>query len=143
MTDGTHTGTCFCGAVAIEARGAPFETGYCHCASCRSYSGAPMIAFTLWTADAVSVTRGAELLGLYAKTPFSQRRFCTTCGGHIMTEHPSLGCIDVLAAAIPSLVFKPALHVNYAEAVLRVKDGLPKFKDFPSAAGGSGDTMAE
>jgi hypothetical protein len=31
----THAGTCFCGAVAIAATGAPAEMGYCHCASCR------------------------------------------------------------------------------------------------------------
>ena len=32
----THTGTCFCGAVAIEVAGAPEEMGYCHCNSCRT-----------------------------------------------------------------------------------------------------------
>jgi hypothetical protein len=28
--------------------GAPEEMGYCHCNSCRTYSGAPLTAFTLW-----------------------------------------------------------------------------------------------
>ena len=58
-----HKGTCFCGAVAIEATGAPVEMGYCHCDSCRSYSGAPVTAFTLWKAGNIRVTRGAEWLG--------------------------------------------------------------------------------
>jgi hypothetical protein len=30
------------------------------------------------------------------------------------------------------------VHVNYAETVLRMKDGLPKLKDFPAELGGSG-----
>jgi len=33
--------------------------------------------------------------------------------------------------------------VNYAEAVLPVKDGLPKLRDFPAELGGSGVAMAE
>jgi hypothetical protein len=44
---------------------------------------------------------------------------------------------------IPKLEFKPGVHVNYQEAVLRVKDGLPKMKDFPSEMGGSGELLAE
>ena len=60
-----HAGRCFCGAVQIEVQGAPEVMGYCHCSSCRSYSGGPFNAFTLWKADDVKVTRGSELLGEY------------------------------------------------------------------------------
>jgi hypothetical protein len=35
------------------------------------------------------------------------------------------------------------VHVNYAETVLRIKDGLPKMKDFPAEMGGSGDLLPE
>ncbi|WP_439578031.1 GFA family protein [Elioraea sp.] len=31
--------------------------GYCHCTSCRSYSGAPVSAYLLWTSDRVRVVR--------------------------------------------------------------------------------------
>ena len=58
----THKGKCFCGAVEIEARGAPMEMGYCHCQSCRSYSGSPITSFLLWKAEDVRVTKGAEVL---------------------------------------------------------------------------------
>jgi hypothetical protein len=37
----------------------------------------------------------------------------------------------------------PAVHVNYAETVLPIRDQLPKLKDFPAEFGGSGETMAE
>jgi hypothetical protein len=33
--------------------------------------------------------------------------------------------------------------VNYQETKLRIKDGLPKMKDFPKEFGGSGTTLAE
>src|SRR6185295_20119142 len=98
-----HSGTCFCGAVAIEAAGLPLEMGYCHCQSCRAYSGGPVKAFTLWKREAARVTRGAELLGAFQKTEFSVRRFCTRCGGHVMVEHPALGVIDIYAAILPTL----------------------------------------
>lgn len=138
-----HTGTCFCGAVGIEVTGAPEAMGYCHCESCRSWSAGPVNAFTLWKPENVKVTQGAELVGRFAKTPASDRQFCTKCGGHLMTDHPGFGLIDVYAATIPTLAFKPALHVNYAETVLRIKDGLPKLQDFPSELGGSGVLLPE
>ena len=138
-----YTGTCFCGAVEVQVTGAPEGMGYCHCASCRSWSGGPVNAFTLWKPENVRVTRGADTVGHFQKTPMSDRQFCTRCGGHLMTNHPTLGLTDVFAATIPTLDFKPGVHVNYAETVLPMKDGLPKLRDFPSELGGSGQTMAE
>jgi len=139
----THAGACFCGAVQLEVTGEPAAMGYCHCRSCRSWSGGPVNAFTLWKPEAVRVTSGAEHVATFQKTKLSQRQFCTKCGGHLMTDHPTFGLIDVYAATIPSLSFKPGVHVNYAETVLPMKDGLPKLKDFPAEFGGSGETVAE
>ena len=139
----THTGTCFCGALEIEATGTPLEMGYCHCNSCRSYSGAPVIAFTLWKAESVRVTRGAELIGRFNKTGISDRQHCTKCGGHLMTDHPTFGLVDVCASALPSVAFKPSVHLHYAETVLPIRDGLPKLKDFPAEVGGSGELIPE
>ena len=139
----TSKGSCFCGAVEIEVQGAPEAMGYIHCSSCRSWSAGPVNAFTLWKPENVKVTQGAEFLGHFMKTPTSDRQYCKQCGGHLMTDHPPLGLIDVYAATIPTLVFSPAVHVNYAETVLPMKDGLPKLKDFPADLGGSGEIMSE
>lgn len=138
-----YAGECFCGAVKLEVSGEPEGMGYCHCRSCRSWSGGPVNAFTLWKPGAVRVTAGAEHLGLYQKTPVSERQYCKKCGGHLMTNHPPLGLVDVFAATLPALEFSPGVHVNYAETVLPMRDGLPKFKDFPAEFGGSGETIAE
>ena len=59
-----------------------------------------------------------------------------------MTDHPTIGLVDVYAATIPTLAFKPGVHINYAETVLPMRDGLPKLKDFPAEFGGSGEAMA-
>src|SRR5262249_36110272 len=95
------TGKCFCGAVEIEVSGAPEAVGYCHCSSCRSWSEGPVNAFTLWKPENVKVTKGVEFVGRFAKTKMSgDRRYCTRCGGHVLTSHPPLGLVDVYAATI-------------------------------------------
>ena len=138
-----YKGTCFCGAVEIEVTGEPAAMGYCHCRSCRHWSAGPVNAFTLWPPAQVKVTKGENNLITYNKTPVSYRKTCKLCGGHVMTDHPPLKLVDVYAAIIPDLDFKPGVHVNYAETVLPMKDGLPKFKDFPADFGGSGEMVKE
>jgi len=138
-----YLGKCFCGAVEIKVDGDPVGAGYCHCASCRSWSAAPVNAFTLWKKDAVTVTRGQQNVGTFHKTERSYRKWCKTCGGHLFTEHPEWGLIDVYAATIPEFSFKPGVHVNYERSVLSMKDGLPKMKDFPKELGGSGEAVPE
>jgi hypothetical protein len=143
MADQTHAGSCFCGAVQLTVTGEPVAMGYCHCESCRHWSAGPVNAFTLWKPDAVKVTRGAESIGSYNKTPHSARKWCKQCGGHLFTEHPGMGLTDVYAAIIPTLAFKPGVHVHYQEAVLHIHDGVTKMQDVPKEMGGSGVTLPE
>ena len=143
MSDKSYGGKCFCGAVEIQVTGQPVAMGYCHCASCRSWSAGPVNAFTLWKPEAVKVTKGADQVGTYHKTDKSHRKWCKRCGGHLYTEHPIWGVSDVYPATIPGFAFKPGLHVNYQESVLRIPDGLPKMKDMPKEMGGSGATLPE
>jgi hypothetical protein len=139
----SYTGSCFCGAVQLQVTGEPEAMGYCHCESCRHWSAGPVNAFTLWKPEAVTITKGVDNIETYNKTPASYRKWCKMCGGHIYTDHPAGGLIDVYAAILPGLDFKPAMHVNYQESVLPVKDGLPKLKDMPKEIGGSGELMPE
>lgn len=136
-------GRCFGGDVQLAVSGQPEAVGYCHCSSCRHWSAGPVNAFTLWKADAVRITRGEELLASYSKHPQSERKWCSRCGGHVLTHHPQWGLVDVFAAIIPDLRFEPAVHVNYGETVLHIHDELPKLRDFPAEMGGSGQTVAE
>ena len=142
-TETEYKGRCFCGAVEIRVVGKPAAMGYCHCTSCRSWSAGPVNAFTLWPPTAVTVTRGEEQLASFKKTENSVRKWCKSCGGHVLTDHPGFKLIDVYAATIPDLPFSPMLHVNYSETVLRMRDGLPKLKDFPKDLGGSGEAVPE
>jgi hypothetical protein len=142
-SENTYQGSCFCGAVQFTVSGESEAMGYCHCESCRHWSAGPVNAFSLWKPDAVRVTKGADNIGTYHKTPNSYRKWCKTCGGHLFTEHPGMDLIDVYAAVIPDFPYQPSVHVNYQETVLHMKDGLPKLKDLPAEMGGSGASMAE
>src|SRR5215471_6446712 len=93
-----YMGTCFCGAIEVMATGSPVVMGYCHCHSCRHWSASPVNAFTLWKPESIQVTKGAEQLGVFHKTEKSHRKWCKLCGGHVLTEHPGFGLVDVYAA---------------------------------------------
>lgn len=146
----TYTASCFCGAVQLTLNGEPEAQGYCHCDSCRRWSAGPINAFTLWQPDNVEVTRGRDEIGGFDANPGSDhaevvslRQWCKRCGGHVSTEHPTMGLVDVPAAVIADLPFTPGFHVHYQESVQSIADGLPKFRDLPEAAGGSGREMPE
>ncbi len=140
---GISKGGCFCGKVAFEVSGTPVAEGYCHCADCRNWAAAPLTAFTLWAPDAVKITGGEARLASFAKSEKSERKFCAACGGHLMTAHPHMNMVSVYPSQIADFKPAPTLHVAYAEKVVSVTDGLPKFADVPAEYGGSGDMLAE
>lgn len=135
--------SCFCGEVQLTLKGAPEAMGYCHCDSCRHWSASPVNAFSLWKPEAITIEKGETSIGTYNKTPESSRKWCKACGGHLMTEHPSMGLTDVYAAVISGFDYQAAVHVNYQESVLPIHDGLPKLKDVPGEMGGTGANIAE
>ena len=142
MADAYKSG-CMCGAVEVEITGAPVAQVYCHCSSCRGWLSAPIHAAALWPTPNVNVTKGADKLAVYKKTDNSHRHFCTVCGAGVLVRHPAIGMTDVPAGTIRGFDYAPNLHVHYQEKVMQVRDGMPKFKDFPKDFGGSGETMPE
>lgn len=143
MTTQTYTAGCPCGAVQLEITGDPAVQVYCHCESCRTWLSAPIHAAALWPSTSVKVVKGAGNLGLWKRTENSHRQFCKSCGAAVLVGHPGMGMTDVPAGSVAGLKYTPALHVNYGEKVMPVRDGLPKFKDFPKEFGGSGETLPE
>src|SRR5207237_9772736 len=109
----------------------------------RVWPAVAVVAFARWEPEAVKVTQGEGQIGEYHANERSYRQWCKVCGGHLLTRHPEWGLVDVYAATIPAFPFAPAVHVNYESTVLRMKDDLPKLKDFPEELDGSGETIAE
>ena len=142
MAEQTLTARCACGAVEIRIEGSPVVMAYCHCESCRAWLGAPIHAASLWPTDAVNVEKGSDRLAVYKRTEESHRHFCTECGAPVLIHHPNLGLTDVPAGNVEGFDYNPSIHVNYAERVMTIRDGIPKFAGMP-AADGSGDIIPE
>lgn len=145
-----YRASCFCGAVSFTLNGEPELMAYCHCDSCRHWSAGPVSEFTLWKPELIDIVKGKDKLVSYDKNSsqangevLSERTWCSCCGGHVFTRHPQMGLVDVPKVIIQDLAFKPAFHVHYQETVLPIADGLPKYRDLPEAAGGSGAVVAE
>ena len=89
------------------------------------------------------MTHGDDQIDEYHQNDRSYRQWCKVCGGHLFTDHPLWGVVDIYAATIPDFPYHAGIHANYQETVLPMKDGLPKMKDYPAEMGGSGLTLAE
>ncbi len=142
MSD-TYQGACFCGAVTFEVEGDPAVMGYCHCGDCATWAAAPINSFAFWPAGTVRITQGEDNIGTYNKTENVYRKFCKTCGGHVISELPGFNFVEVYPNTVPDLVHEPTLHVFYESKTISVNDGLPKFKDLPADFGGSGDMLPD
>ncbi len=142
MSD-TYKGACFCGAVEFEVAGAPVVMGYCHCGDCAAWSAAPVTSFGLWAPDGVRITKGEGNVGTFNRTENANRKFCKTCGGHVVTEFPGQSLVEVYPGVVPGLVHEPTVHVHYASKTVSINDGLPKFKDLPTEFGGSGEMLPD
>ncbi len=82
-----------------------------------------MSAYSLWKAENDRVTQGDEFLGGFNNTGTTDRRFCTKYGGHLMSEHSGMGYTNVRAAILPSVAFRPTVHLNYVGIAFPTKDG--------------------
>jgi hypothetical protein len=66
------------------------------------------------------ITRGADHIGTYNKTPASLRKWCKKCGGHLMTDLPTGAACAALI--LPTSLLSGALFTMTGAALRR---GLP------------------
>jgi len=142
------SGSCFCGSVALEVRGQPIAAGICHCESCRRWHSAPINAWALWPAAAITITAGRDQLVEFNKQGSngpSGRTSCKRCGGAVFNRKLEFGMTVVYAMTLDGsgFVFQPTFHCFYGEGVMQFADGLPKFVDLPTELGGSGQRLDE
>jgi hypothetical protein len=82
-------GQCHRGAIRYEIEGENLTHGLCHCRDCRRHSGAPMVSWAMFPADAVKTERGQPKI--YKSSEHGRRHFCAECGtGLFYTSCPRL-----------------------------------------------------
>ena len=130
----TITGGCHCGAIRYEAEGEALTHALCHCSDCRRSAGAPMVGWTMYPKDAVTVTKGT--LKAYASSEHGRRHFCPDCGtGLFYTNLKMLpGIIDIQSATYDDPEAVPArAHIQVAERIgwMEHAHKLPAFERYP------------
>jgi hypothetical protein len=131
----TWTGGCLCGAIRYQAEADSMRTVICHCTICRRVSGAPMMCFVHFPAEAFRWLSGAPKR--YRSSANAERGFCPLCGSTLTMHESILG--DRVQVALGSLDTperaRPDDHVWTRQQLpwLRIEDDLPRFQTVSSA----------
>jgi hypothetical protein len=128
------TGGCHCGAVRYEIEGDALTHALCHCIDCRRHAGAPMVAWTMYPASAVKVTKGQPKT--YASSEYGRRQFCDNCGTGLFYVNAQIlpGIVDVQSATNDDPNAVPArVHIQIADRIgwMERAHELPMFERFP------------
>ena len=130
----TWTGGCLCGAVRYQADVQPMRTVICHCVVCRRVSGAPMMCFVHFPAEAFRWLGSPPKR--YRSSAHAERGFCPQCGS-TLTMHEAV-LADRVQVALGSLdhpeLTNPDDHVWTKQQLpwLHIEDGLPRFATISS-----------
>lgn len=131
---GDITGGCHCGAIRYRVEGELIVHALCHCSDCRRHAGAPMVGWTMYARDAVTVIKGEPKI--YESSEYGRRHFCPDCGTGLfyINEQMLPGIIDIQSATYddPDAV-PPIAHIQVAERISWVERAheLPSFERYP------------
>jgi hypothetical protein len=129
---------CHCGAVKLSVEGSAIAQFFCHCDDCQQVHGAGYVPVCMYRAEQVQVVSGEPRMWKLRATP---RATCADCGTRMFAEPPGLGMRGVMAKLLPEGSFQPQFHMQCAHALVQVRDGLPHFRGFPGAFGGSDEVV--
>lgn len=85
----THTGQCYCGAIAYRLDGEIIETNHCDCRGCQRAHGSFRVPWVVTRRADLTVTRGADTLqrvrnrDLGGCEAHGEREICPQCGTHL------------------------------------------------------------
>ena len=124
-----YLGGCLCGGVRYQVSGPVSNLCFCHCASCRRASGAPMVPWGTFVRENFRLTRGS--LSEYRSSAAVTRGFCPACGTSLTYRNDARAHdIDVTLATLddPTLL-APQVHVWVGDKLpwVSINDGLPQF----------------
>ena len=107
------TGSCHCGEVKYEVRGALLRFLNCHCDDCRKFSGSAFASYVAAASEGFRVVSGEDRIEAYASSPGKRRCFCKTCGTHLFVWADNRPGMVILKAGTldgdPGL--RPDVHV--------------------------------
>jgi hypothetical protein len=109
------TGSCLCGGVRFELRGALDAVIACHCTQCRKQTG--HFWASTHTADDDLHFVSDESLRWFRSSPRARRGFCERCGSTLFWKTDGTATTSVCAGAIDGPTdLKFAGHIFFADA---------------------------
>ena len=134
MSAAEYCGGCLCGSLRYAARALPIDVGYCHCRMCQRSSGAPVLAWATFPADAFAYTEGSP--ASYRSSPSAAREFCASCGTQILfrkdpprekaaTVDINIGSLDRPEAIAPEYHIFTESRIPWFDTA----DSLPRYPD--------------
>ena len=81
------TGSCLCGAVRYYADALQPPIDHCQCAICHKANMAVFVSTVGVTRDRFRWIAGKSDLSAYEGSPGKLRRFCSSCGSHLIDEY--------------------------------------------------------
>lgn len=135
-------GNCYCGKVKVTVTGRPDDVGYCHCRSCRKWHAAPFNAWSFWSREKVRIEGDIEKVD---SGGLSKRIVCASCGRSVANELADFGgmVVYLMTLADSGFTFKPRVHIHYADRVMNINDGLPKYAAWKSWGENAGKRVSE
>ncbi|NDV01958.1 GFA family protein [Pseudoroseicyclus tamaricis] len=126
----TMTGHCLCGATSFSYEGKENWRSYCHCDSCRRFTGAPVAAYLAVPHGAWAWT-GAEPRR-YESSPGTGWLSCATCGSAIAydsdREPDEIHFMAALLDDPSGIVMQHHSHHEERLAWFNLHDDLPKHR---------------
>jgi hypothetical protein len=141
MAEQFASGRCLCGKLSYRVTGPAVWSGYCHCSSCRRFTGSVV---TNWLGIS------EEHLEFDGDTPACYRDggvtrgFCPDCGSsltHASERFPGYVQLHLGSLDEPGRV-RPLAHVHHGEKIgwFEIDDELPRFEASAADAGENWDS---
>jgi hypothetical protein len=128
----SREGGCFCGAVRFRVEGDASMLAMCHCSMCRRVSGAPAVAWAMFSQEQVTITGTPAH---HASSPGVERGHCAQCGTTLSFTADFLpGLIDLTVASFdapeslpPAFEYWTANRISWMPQNMRLPhhEGLP------------------
>lgn len=128
------SGSCLCGGVRFQVKGALGPIQLCHCSHCRKAQGSAFAANIPVSTAAFALLSGDHLLAEFESSPGKTRVFCRCCGSPIFSKKVCLdGVLRIRAGLINEpLTTRPGANCFVASKAdwWEIGDDLPRFEGF-------------
>jgi len=128
MTQPFSSGRCLCGKLTYRVTGPTVWSGYCHCGSCRRFTGSVV---TNWLGISEEHLEFDGEPPAYYRDGGVTRGFCPACGSSLTyasERFPGYVQLHLGSLDEPESI-RPLAHVHFAEKVVwfEIDDDLPRY----------------